>query len=374
MAAPDAPPITEPAAADAKRCRRQMTDVLGLNIPPARIRAHLASVVISPRVAMLRDQLSKYDAGSAEYNDTSKLIAALVGGQPRIAGDLGAAIAAIVNYTLLEQLRMAIYQASTEHHNVVAVAHLHSGYARQLPSWPILMMSKLYRAYSPETEKTACLRQTEMNNAIRLARQAAKAAAGGTVETVETVETADTADTAAATFKPFATGETTFDSYINAVINTIKEMDGAASKFKISARIRTYCSTLIIEITRKFGDLLLVLFNGTQRKMRTFDAVAAVMLTKLQLTLYNVDPAAYKVIFDYVESKLECLCRHVESDKLRREAELSDEKRAKRDADAAVLQRQQVVARRDRAVAAARAKALEAKALSDTLKGMPAVE
>lgn len=393
--APVAAPVPDTTAAVAvevkKPTRERVDTVIQLDISHARCATHLRKHLdakdnteslkkLRARVKDLSTQLKAENLPATEHASLTAQVAELqakITAQSketiRISGDTPIAIATIWDYAIKELLEHAISAAARGGQSSISMAHVHEPPVDGTPLVyaPLYNRCKSWLSYSVANENVlqqARAAQNKLDKERRAAKKAAEAAAitaataSGAVPTSSAVEaavaaaavaTVATTDAAAAAAAEDESGETTFITYVDNAYRRIRP-NPDEHKFRISFRVREHLSDLISEGIERIALLSRVLVTQVDdvRTMST-DHVKAVA----NILVLNDDRPQSEIdeVLAAVSEKLTQYKNYNDAERSRKEAELSDEKRAdqlKKKQDAALEQKKRSAAALEKKAAA----------------------
>jgi hypothetical protein len=276
------PPVRE----DAGIKRHQMTQILGIDISPARCHAHMKASLMTPEQATLledkRTALSRAKArpGAPDPAEVAALrgeIAEINAGGVRIGGDASIAMATILNVAAQEILRYAMDRTIEADRKMVEVGALHSGELHRLGVWPLIRVLPSIAAYDPEYERNLKADRASTNRAAKKNREDARQARG---------EHGDEGD------RPRGAGDddpdldeegleptTTFNTYIDNVTKAVKAEEPYKA-MRVSNRLREIISHASAELVGSLTRIAkIAVLDGL--RVRTMTAAHLKFLAKI---------------------------------------------------------------------------------------------
>jgi hypothetical protein len=313
-------PTTTTTNDETRARRRQMTQILGIDISNARCQSHMKNSLIPPELREELDSLQEELKTACEEDEddiasAKERISALTENLVRIGSDAPIAMAAICDYTTKAVIRHAMDQTLAAERKVVDVAAIHQA-TDNLDVWALIGRLPVIRSYDPATEEELRKERAAANKAAKAAREAAKAAR----EAGEAGE-ADEADAAAA---PAATrGSTTFNTYVDNATRTVKS-DEQYATMRVSNRLREVVATLIAELVSGLTRMAKI---AVQDLLHVRTLTAGHLTTQVQMVL-TFQGGDFSALEEYVSEKIATYRAHLESERVRKWSEMSDEKRA----------------------------------------------
>lgn len=225
--APSADGAPAAGGGDSDKKRHQLTQVLNIDISPARCHAHMKNNLGGPAASG-----EGADDGAAVPEDPQDGAA----GGVRIGGDAHVAMATIVNLVAAVVLRHAMDETIKADRKMVDVAALHNGGLEHLPVWPLICRLPVLASYDPEAER---LLKVDRAVAARGGKKGRDEAAKGD----PAAEAEDAADPEGAK----AESPTTFNTYIDNVTKTVKAQE-QYKQMRVSNRLREVVSQMAAEL------------------------------------------------------------------------------------------------------------------------------
>ncbi len=255
-AAPAAPEAggEGPSQDDTGVKRHQMTQILGIDISPARCQAHMKANLLTPEQAALLEekQAALTRAKTPGGGGTEAEIAALrreidevKAGTVRIGGDAPIAMATIINVVAQESLRYAMDRTIDADRKMVEVSAFHTGELDRLGVWPLIRVLPSITSYDPEFERNLKADRASANRAAKKVREDTRAVRGEGDEGGERVRGAgdEDGDLDEEGYEP----TTTFNTYIDNVTKTVKAEEPYKA-MRVSNRLREIISHASAEL------------------------------------------------------------------------------------------------------------------------------
>lgn len=373
-AQPEAAP-QDAAGEPAEKKRQQLTSILGVNISQARCATHLKQNLgdsgVEDQIKKLREELkrAKEGADATREAELKASIAELSKSLVRLSHDTSIAVAVVCDVAVKDLICCGMNGAIAQGRRVVEVSNYHGPDAVKMLCHPLVCKLPSYAGYNPEHEEELRKERTAANKAAKEAREAKKAAAAAADGKAPAAKPAPAAkkaaeEDAAEEDDDHAGSKTTFFTYVDNALKGVKK-DPAYSTMRVSNRVREDLSDLVAELISRFAKLARVLVQDVAN-VRTMNAehIKAVV----QLLMVDEERTAAQVgeIAQQIDEKLAVYHGHVESERTKKTAELSDGERAELEAKKVEAdfnrKKKQADAVRTRAVTAAqKAKALQAE-------------
>lgn len=359
--------------------RQQLTDVLGINISPARCATYLKQYLINEevenKIKSLREKLKNHDP-SVDVSTIKSEIATLSQNTIRLSSETSTVMAVICNGFIEDLLKHSIDEAITNNKKIVDITNITSGNHKnnlyysiyyKLPSF-INYNQKLYD--DQKKERQELLKKNKKS----------KETTNNTTEQPNTETTTDTSSVPTPT--PVESSESevnktshsdsesndaqdnnngnkiTFNTYIDAVLKTIKkDPHYEAIKIRISGEVRDYLSTMIIEAIKRFVVLSKIIVQQIMGvRTMNYNHIKAIIHIFMK-DEGNSDEQINKII-QIIDSKLKIYHEHIKADRANKFNELDEA------AKKAILDKraERVKIRKQRAVQLAEKRAIEAAA------------
>jgi len=365
----------ETPAAEAKKKRNLMTEILDISISNARCQSHMkASLTPADTEALLTEKRAALKvakeaakaAGTAVEDDetvasikeeldeiTEKVV--------RIGGDAPIAMAAMTDYVVKSAMRYAMDQTIAAEHKMVEISALHSGDPSTLDIWPLICNLPSITSYDPENEAALKAQRAAANKALKEAREAAKKAkeAGEVVEEVKKAAEDDDEDD-----DDHHGPTTTFHTYVDSATKAVKKEE-AYAQMRVAHRLREVLSAAVAELVARYSLVAKVVVLDLLG-VRTLNASHLQAIIKIAYVskLGTDENAGMQALLDYVAEKVALYHAHLESEKTRKWEEMDPAKKAELEEKKAAA----AEAKKVRDAATAKTKAIEmaqkAKALA----------
>lgn len=331
-----------PAAAEkALKTRTPLAKVLDISMSSARCAAHMKASLVPAEVeqALAEKRAAMKDAKAAEKTaQAEKLkeeIDEISEGVVRIGGDAPVAMAALTDYIVKSTLRFAMDQTLKEDHKMVEVAALHAGDKTALDVWPLIRDLPAIASYDAAVETALKAERAITNKAQKDAREAARKAkedgdgagdgAGAGKEEKAALDEDD---------EEHHGPSTTFHTYVDSATKVVKDEDGY-DEMRVASRLREVLSDAVAEFVARYS--LVAKVNVLELlSVRTFNAHHLLAIVKMMYVAKSGgEDAAMAGVLGYVDEKVKLYHEHLAAEKSRKEAEMSPEKKAEREAKAA---------------------------------------
>ena len=343
-------PLTEKAPT---RKRNELRTVLGLSIPPARVRSHLQFHVTEKedrikmvdyetsieklkksietaktaqqmeQVVQLTTELDKIKKEKNTYSGDHIL---------RIGGTVGIALSAIIDRTLTELLLFGFKQAHVKDHKLVTVHDFHNDpktteKVQSLRYYPIFSRLKVYRDFTAADEEKACaLLSEERKHKLEEKK----------VTTIDVKTTPVSEMVLPSTASTLVTPEddesiygvrTTFETYIDNTINTIKKDERYVqfAEFRVAKRIRIYLSDLVENLICLFGKQTKLLIAAN--KVKTINEEFIRLILQFCFNEYDQE---FLEIEEFINECLEHYTQFTKTEQVRRDESMNAEKKSER--------------------------------------------
>lgn len=315
----------------------------------------------------------------------------------RLSHDASIVTTAAIDYVIKDLIRHGFQQAQAAGSRCFEVNHVHMGAVEKLSVYPLVHNLHEFRTYTPEGEKEIERLQTEENKRVKEQREAKKAKAAGTAgATAGAKAGGDAAPTGAAAAttaggKKAATGapapapapfgathdededelhETTFYTYVDNAIRSVKKDDENYNGIRISTRAREYGSELITQFIKNMADLAEIVVRDMV-KSRTLNANHIIAILRMILVNENRSAEEIDAFMEFLDQNLVKYNTHSESEKARKVASMDADKQ--RELEASL--REKEVVRKRKALESAQKRAAESAAaaqrLADEIGGAP---
>jgi hypothetical protein len=340
-----------PHQGEKKHTRNQLTDVLSIDIAPARVHSHIKNAVLPPAIEkqltekreLLKaakaiaqqagqpleetegEPLAAETAGVLQLKEEIKQLSQQV---VRIGGDAHIATAALCDWIAKNLLRHALGQTLAAEHKIAEIGALHSGGLESHPVWPLVCDLGALADYDPAQEEELRKARTAANKAQKQARTAAKRlreeggeeAANGVGPGGEDEAGGAPAPGEKGGAAPQAGGTTTFHTYVDNATKGVKQEEPFEGKVRVSYRLREVISETVAEFVERFSQYAKV--NVLELlDVRTLNAkhIVAMVRGAYILKLGADGPAAAAGVVDYVNDKLTLYGVHLENERRRKE-------------------------------------------------------
>jgi hypothetical protein len=337
-AQPEAAP-QDPAGEPAEKKRQQLTSILGVNISQARCATHLKQNLgdsgVEDQIKKLREDLKRAKEGgdAPREAELKGSIAELSKSLVRLSHDTSIAVAVVCDVAVKDLICCGMNGAIAQGRRVVEVSNYHGPDAVKMLCHPLVCKLPSYAGYNPEHEEELRKERTAANKAAKEAREAKKAAAAaadGKAPVKQAPVAKKPAEEDAEEDDDHAGSKTTFFTYVDNALKGVKK-DPAYSTMRVSNRVREDLSDIVAELISRFAKLARVLVQDVAN-VRTMNAehIKAVV----QLLMVDEERSAAQVgeIAQQIDEKLAVYHGHVESERTKKTAELSDGERAELEA------------------------------------------
>jgi hypothetical protein len=280
----------------ATKTRNLMSDRCGLFTSDARVRNHIKYVLTPYEVGLQLQELmvkrrEAQEAGNtAVVDDCKAKIAELNKQVVRIGGDAPIAIAAAVDRIIKDITINSFNLALEKKRKTAEVAYIHNEGNEGLSTYPLFRDLPEIRNYDPEEEADLRIKQAALNKehkeqsmvrkSEREAVVAAAVAAG-----VEPPPVHKPTRVTAAPSEPSSTPTTTFNTYVEAAINSIRKNDPDYGHMRLAARYRGVMVELVAQFVCRIGELariqVLETANARTLTSRHVKTVIRIMFTNL---------------------------------------------------------------------------------------------
>lgn len=326
----------------AVKTRQQLTTVLGVSISQARCATHLKHNLgdkeVEAEIADLRKQLkAAKDSGTATDEEIAAFklkIADLSKALVRIASETPIAAAVVADIVVMELIVRAMDQAIADERKIVNVEHYHAGQTSSALCFPIYDKCAAYAEYDPELEEEIRKQRAAENKAAKEAREAKKAAA----EAV-TGKAAPKPKAAAKAAKVDDDGEegeegddedrhtkTTFYTYVDTALKKAKLQEEYHS-MRVSNRVRENLSDIVADLLKRLALLSQIVVKDVV-KVRTMDADHVKAIVHLLMADAGRTSEQIADVLGRIDEKLNTYREHLASEKAKKEAALSEDKKA----------------------------------------------
>jgi hypothetical protein len=257
-------------------------------------------------------------------NDISKILI-------RVSSETPIVIASGVDFAIKELIKNAIADAGKNDKKNIEMGNLINDGCKTLSCYPLWAALPTIKNYNPEKEKELQKERAENNKTSKKLKQDKKDAL--TVAEDEKTDSIDPADCAEIVIEKIMeesddVSKTTFLTYIDNAIRTIKSPSENLTNIRICFRIREFCSEIICELISRIAKLSKIIVKDIAG-VRTLNATHIISIFKIILSDGGKEPEEYEKFIDYVEGKLSRYKKHLEEEKIKKVESMPQEKKEK---------------------------------------------
>lgn len=360
-----------------KKTRTQLSAVLDINISQARCATHLKQNLgddeIEGDIKELRKQLKELkEGGAAEgaLNEVKEKIAKRSKDLVRISSATPIAVALVADHVAKNLLRYGMDRAIEANRKIVDTNHLHEGDSKNLVYYPLYSKCDAWANYDQGVEDERKRQRAAVNKAAKDARDAkkeaetpaapAKAAKGGDTKAAKAAK----AVPAPAPEDDEDHSKTTFYTYVENALKTVKKDDEKYVNMRVSNRVREYVSDLITQMIARLSTHMRII---VQRVMgvRTVNADHVKAVVNILMADEGRSTEQIESVTTQIDEKLKLYQEHILAEKEKKQAALSEEEKLEQEKKQKELDDQRKV----KQIESATRQAIKAAAKAKELKG-----
>ena len=273
-----------------KKVRLQMSNVLGINISHARCLSHLKFHLTDAAIeAQVKEIKAQQKAEPSEEHVAR--IAELTKNAVRISSETPIALATVCDNFVKEFIRHGMQQAIIVERKNVDVKHLLSGDLTTLVYYPFFKNLPSFVNYNPEEKK-------------------------------KETPTEDVAEVAVEESEDESPAQTSFITYVENAIKTIKKEEAYAS-LRINTRVREFLSDLVTDLIQRISVLAKIIVQRVINvKTMTADHIKSVVL--LLLADNRSSEELINGVLAIMNDKIRLYQEHLKSERTKKESLLDD--------------------------------------------------
>lgn len=270
------------AAAEQKKARVQMIDVLGIFVPPPRVRNYFTKKLSDVEKHFELKQLKKKDdassATAAPTEVSSATPAAETSQEIRLSPEANAALAVVSSSLLVDVIKHAMNNALTANMKRVTVAHFLAQKLESLDCQSLVAHLPVVKQRLATALQAAQQAEATLAPRAKKAKSAAQQAEATSTETTATEATPESTQTESADKK-----DPEFMTYVARAFADVKANDTRYADLMLTNDFKLFLSAVLVEFVQSVATLAMVFIEAMDLKTIKHRVVMKVVKSMLAL-------------------------------------------------------------------------------------------